>query len=73
MINYKKEILVVFNPYVKPGKQRPFRYRVISINKLPDYIGIDRCKKEVDKFMDSGKEKDNFYVALKGKVYFYRK
>lgn len=72
-MNLKKEILCVFHPHIPKGKQRPFRYRVISINKLPDYIGIDRCKKEVDKFMDSGKEKDNFYVALKGKVYFYRK
>lgn len=73
MINLKKEILVVFNPYVKPGTIRPFRYRCISVNKLPDYIPAERAEFELNKFMKSGLQKDDFYVKLCGKVYLYRK
>lgn len=72
-MNLKKELIVVFNPYVKPGNIRSFRYRVISVNSLTDYIPADRAKKEIDKFFESGADKTNFYVALCGKVYFYRK
>ena len=72
-MNLKKEILVVFNPYVKPGTIRPFRYRCISVNRLHEYIGLDRTEKEIKKFLKSGKEKHNFYAAKCGKVYLYRK
>lgn len=72
-MNLKREIIAVFHPYVKPGKVRPFRYRVISINSLPDYIPVARCTKEIEKFLNSGLDKDNFYVAKCGKVYMYRK
>lgn len=71
--NYKKEILVVFNPYVVKGKKRPFRYRAISANQLPNYIGLDKAWKQLNKFLNSGLQKDNFYVKQCGKVYLYRK
>lgn len=72
-MNLKREIIVVFHPYVKPGNVRPFRYRVISINSLGTYIGENNAKKQVEKFMKSGLDKTGFYVSLKGKVYLYRK
>lgn len=72
-MNIKKELIVVFNPYVKKGKKRPFRYRVISANRLPDYIGKERTDLEVEKFFKSKLQKHNFYVKLCGKVYLYRK
>jgi hypothetical protein len=72
-MNLKKELIVVFHPYVKKGDVRPFRYKVISINRLVDYIPIDRMQKEVERFFNSGLEKDNFYVKQCGKVYLYRK
>lgn len=72
-MNLKKEIIVVFHPYVPKGEKRPFRYRCISVNKLSEYIPAGRAEKEINKFFESGKEKDNFYVAKHGKVYLYRK
>lgn len=32
---------MVFTPYVEPGAKRLFRYKVISADKLIDYIGAD--------------------------------
>ena len=72
-MNLKKEVLIVFNPYIPKGKPRPFRYRCISVNKLSEYIPAERAEKELQKFMESGLEKDNFYAAKCGKVYLYRK
>lgn len=72
-MNLKRELIVVFHPYVKPWKVRQFRYRVISINRLPDYIGYERAEKEVEKLFQSGDEKTSFYVKQRGKVYLYRK
>lgn len=72
-MNLKKELIVVFHPYIKPGAERLYRYRVISANRLHLHIGIDRTISEINKFFNSGKEKDNFYVKQCGKVYLYRK
>lgn len=72
-MNLKREFVVVFHPYVKPGKKRPFRYRAISINKLPDYIGQKRTDYIVAKMWEHGLDKEVFSVQGKGRVYMYRK
>lgn len=72
-MNLKKELFCVFHPYVPKGKKRHFRYKAISVNQLPGYIGRLKALEELEKFMESGLEKDNFYVKQCGKVYLYRK
>ncbi len=72
-MNLKRELLIIFHPYVKPGAIRAFRYRAISVNQLPSYIPKERADKEIEKFFNLGLDKTNFYVALCGTVYMYRK
>lgn len=72
-INLKKEFICVFNPYVKPGKKRKFRYRVVSINRLNLYIPDNRVMFYVKKMFVNGWQKQTFSVQGKGKLYMYRK
>jgi hypothetical protein len=72
-MNLKREFITVFHPYVKPGKKRPFRYKVVSINRLHEYIPQHRIDYYVAKMYFNGWERHKFNVQGKGTVYFYRK
>lgn len=72
-MNLKREFITVFHPYIKPGKERKFRYRCVSINRLHEYIPQERINYYVAKMFKNGWEKHSFSVQGIGTVYFYRK
>jgi len=72
-MNIKREFIIVFHPYVKPGGVRPYRYKVISVNKLPDYIGDKWADYLLVKLLQMVDGKQIFKIRHKGTVYAYRR
>lgn len=72
-MNLKKEFIIVFHPYVNEWNFRPFRYKVISINRLPDYIGAKWTAYLTAKLLEMQGDKDKFKIRRKGVIYAYKK
>ncbi|MDB5288568.1 MAG: hypothetical protein JWR05_3517 [Mucilaginibacter sp.] len=69
--NLKREFNIVFQPVKKPGTDR--KRFLVSVNRLPDYIGENWTKYLIKKLLEMDADKDRFFIRHKGFVDAYRK
>ncbi|WP_094570724.1 hypothetical protein [Mucilaginibacter xinganensis] len=69
--NPKREFTVVFQPIKKPGTER--KRFLISINRLPDYIGENWTIYAVRKMLNMMGNKDRIKIRHIGFIDAYRK
>lgn len=72
-MSLKRDFILVFNPYVKPGECRPYRYKVISANRLESYMSEKWAAYLRDKLADQMTDKEVYKLRHCGTIYAYRR